>query len=128
MVEVKFLGGGQAILQTMNNTDIVYWLTWLNAGCWGVCFWWMHRISSRQDALLNQLKTQARRIETLSKEEHALIKEVHPQVGELVEGMQEVVDSVRENEENKPAGGGGNNHRHSPDPATPVRKKTNQKP
>ena len=57
----------------------------------------MHRISSRQDALLAQLKAQGRRIEALSKAEHDLIKEVHPQVGEIMEGMQEVVDSVREN-------------------------------
>lgn len=32
-----------------------------------------------------------------------LIKEVHPQVGELVEGMQEVVDSVRDKADDKPA-------------------------
>ena len=87
----------------MNGTDIVYWLTWINLVCWGICFWWMYRISSRQDALLNQLKTQGRRIETLSKAEHDLIKEVHPQVSGLVEGMQEVVDSVREKAEEKPS-------------------------
>jgi len=90
-------------MQAMNRTDIVYWLTWINAAFWGICFWWMHRISSRQDALLAQLKEQGRRIEILSKAEHELIKEVHPQVGELVEGMQEVVDSVRENAEAKPS-------------------------
>ena len=80
----------------MNGTEIVFWLAWVNLACWGVCFWWMHRISSRQNALLNQLKSQGRRVEALSKAEHDLIKEVHPQVGEPVEGMQEVVDSVRE--------------------------------
>jgi hypothetical protein len=75
----------------------------MNLVSWGVCFWWMYRISSRQDALLNQLKSQARRIESLSRAEHDLIKEVHPQVGDLVEGMQEVVDSVREKAEEKPS-------------------------
>jgi cell division protein FtsB len=87
----------------MNRTDLVYWLTWINLACWGVCFWWMRRISTRQDSFLNQLKSQGRRIETLSKAEHDLIKEVHPQVGELIEGMQEVVDSVREKTDEKPS-------------------------
>ncbi len=88
----------------MDRNNLMYWLTWLNLVCWGVCFWWMHRISSRQNAFLANLKTQGRRIETLSKAEHDLIKEVHPQVGELVEGMQEVVDSVRENSDKKASG------------------------
>ena len=83
----------------MNRDTIVFWLSWVGLGCWGLCFWWMHRISSRQDALLDQLKAQGLRIEALSKAEHDLIKEVHPQVGEIKEGMQEVVDSVRENAE-----------------------------
>jgi cell division protein FtsB len=81
----------------MNRENIVFWLTWVGLACWGLCFWWMRRISARQDALLAQLKAQGRRIEALSKAEHDLIKEVHPQVGEIKEGMQEVVDSVREN-------------------------------
>ena len=80
----------------MQRDTIVFWLTWIGLACWAVCFRWMHLISSRQDALLAQLKAQGRRIEALSKAEHDLIKEVHPQVGEIVEGMQEVVDSVRE--------------------------------
>ncbi len=57
----------------MDGDAIIYWLTWLNAVCWGVCFWWMHRISTRQDAVLNQVKEQGRRIEKLSREEHDLI-------------------------------------------------------
>lgn len=83
--------------QKMNRDTIVFYLTWIGLACWVLCFWWMRRISSRQDALLTQLKAQGRRIEALSKAEHDLIKEVHPQVGEIKEGMQEVVDSVREN-------------------------------
>jgi hypothetical protein len=81
----------------MQRDTIVFWLTWVGLACWVVCFRWMHLISSRQDALLAQLKAQARRIEALSKAEHDMIKEVHPQVGEIKEGMQKVVDSVREN-------------------------------
>jgi hypothetical protein len=94
------MGWGMVRLeQKMNRDTIVFWLTWIGLACWGVCFWWMRRISSRQDALLAQLKAQGRRIEALSKAEHDLIKEVHPQVGEIKEGMQEVVESVRENAE-----------------------------
>lgn len=83
----------------MNRDTIIFWLTWIGLACWGVCFWWMRRISSRQDAPLAQLKAQGRRIETLSKAERDLIREVHPQVGEIKVGMQEVVESVRENAE-----------------------------
>lgn len=71
------------------------YLTWLNLGCWAVCFWWMHRISSRQDLLLRQLKDQGQRIETLSREEHDLIKEVHPQVGEIKHGMNELAEVLQ---------------------------------
>ncbi len=81
----------------MSNNTINTVLTWLNLACWAACFWWMHRISSRQDIFLAELKEQGRRVEALSRAEHALIKEVHPQVGEIKEGMQEVVDAVREN-------------------------------
>ena len=85
------------ILAVMINSTLNAVLTWLNLGCWAACFWWMHRISSRQDVFLAELKEQGRRVEALSRAEHALIKEVHPQVGEIKEGMQEVVDAVREN-------------------------------
>jgi hypothetical protein len=86
-----------AIMDTMYNNTVLSFLTWLNMVCWGVCFWWMHRISSRQDVFLAELKEQGRRVEALSRAEHDLIKEVHPQVGEIKEGMQEMVDAVREN-------------------------------
>jgi len=42
--------------------------------CWPVCFWWMHRISARQNAVLKQLHEQGRRIEDVSKEEHHILK------------------------------------------------------
>jgi hypothetical protein len=66
--------------------------------CWGVCFWWMHRISSRQDALLEELREVTTRIEKLSQAEHDLIREVHPKVSEIkehVEDVKEVVSSER---------------------------------
>lgn len=48
--------------------------------CWVVCFWWMHRISSRQNAVLEQLRSQSTRIERVSSEGHELVKELHPAV------------------------------------------------
>jgi hypothetical protein len=65
--------------------------------CWGICFWWMGRISAKQNHLMDQLHEQGRRIEKLSKVEHDLIKEVHPQVGEIKEGMNEMIAVVKEN-------------------------------
>jgi len=57
----------------------------------------MHRISTKQNFLLDQLREQGKRIERLSKMEHDLIKQVHPQVGEIKEGMDEMVAAVKEN-------------------------------
>jgi hypothetical protein len=65
--------------------------------CWGVCFWWMRRLSVKQNFLLDQLREQGKRIENLSKIEHDLIKEVHPQVNEIKEGMEEMIAVVKEN-------------------------------
>ena len=62
--------------------------------CWVVCFWWMHRISSRQDAMLEELREVTRRIEKLSQAEHDLIREVHPQVNEIKEHVQDVREVV----------------------------------
>ena len=59
---------------------------------WAVCFWWMHRISSRQDAILEELHEMTTRIEKLSQSEHDLISDVHPQVSEI----KEQVENVRE--------------------------------
>ena len=66
--------------------------------CWAICFWWMHRISSRQDATLEELQEMTARIEKLSQAEHDLISDVHPQVSEIkeqVENVREVVSSER---------------------------------
>lgn len=83
----------------MNKTDFAFWLTLTGTLCWGVCFWWMHRISSTQNAFLDQLRAQGKRIEKLSRLEHDLIKEVHPQVGEIKDGMDAVIAAVKENAE-----------------------------
>ena len=62
--------------------------------CWAVCFWWMHRISSRQDAMLEELHEVTTRIEKLSRAEHDLIRDVHPQVSEIKEHVQDVREAV----------------------------------
>jgi hypothetical protein len=62
--------------------------------CWAVCFWWMHRISSRQDAMLEELHEMTKRIEKLSQAEHDLIRDVHPQVSEIKEQVQDVREVV----------------------------------
>ncbi len=80
----------------MRGELIVYWLAWLNTICWGICFWWMHRISSRQHALMIQFKEQGVRIEVISRVEHDMMKEVHPQVSEIKEGVAEVVEVARD--------------------------------
>jgi len=54
----------------------------------------MHRISSRQDAMLKELHEMTTRIEQLSEAEHDLIREVHPQVGAIKEHVENVRDAV----------------------------------
>ena len=73
---------------------IVVVLTWVGIACWCVCFWWMHRISSRQDALLQELREMTTRIEKLSQAEHDLIRDVHPKVGEIKEHVEDVREAV----------------------------------
>ncbi len=74
----------------------------LGIGCWLICFWWMHRISSRQDRLLEELRDQSRRIERLSRAEHALIKEVHPQISEIKDGVRAIVSATSAEGESEP--------------------------
>jgi len=62
--------------------------------CWAVCFWWMHRISFRQDAMLEELHEMTTRIEKLSEAEHALISDVHPKVSEIKEHVQNVKEAI----------------------------------
>ena len=73
---------------------LVLALAWIGTACWIVCFWWMHRISSRQDSLLTELNAIAQRIERVSRAEHQMIQEVHPQVGEIKEHMENVAEAV----------------------------------
>jgi hypothetical protein len=73
---------------------IVLVLTWLGIGCWGACFWWMHRISSRQESMLEELREVTQRIERLSEAEHELIRDVHPQVSEIKEHVETMKEAV----------------------------------
>ena len=70
--------------------------------CWGICFWWMRRLSIKQNYLLDQLRDQGKRIENLSRIEHDLIKEVHPQVNEIKEDMEAMMAVVKENAKASP--------------------------
>ncbi len=71
-------------------------LAWIGVLCWPVCFWWMHRISKRQDSTLLELRDVIKRIEELTKEESDLIREVHPAVENIEESVEEVADKVKE--------------------------------
>jgi predicted nucleic acid-binding Zn-ribbon protein len=73
---------------------MLFVVTWAGFGCWVVCFWWMHRISSRQDAMLKELRDVTKRIEKLSEAEHDLIRDVHPQVSEIKEHVETVKEAV----------------------------------
>jgi hypothetical protein len=73
---------------------IIVVLTWVGIGCWCVCFWWMHHISARQDALLKELHDITTRIEGLSKAEHDMIRDVHPKVHEIKEHVKDVAEAV----------------------------------
>ena len=88
----------------MDKSDFAFWPTLVGTLCWAVCFLWMYRISAKQTALLDQLHSQGKRIEKLSKLEHDLIKDVHPQVGEIKEGMDAMVAAVKETAENRAPG------------------------
>ena len=69
-------------------------LSLIGTGCWIVCFWWMHRISSRQNAVLEEVHEMTARIEKLSRAEHDLIRDVHPQVSEIKEHVENVMEFV----------------------------------
>jgi hypothetical protein len=73
---------------------VFFVVTWVGLGCWCVCFWWMHRISSRQDAVLKELHEMTQRIEQLSQAGHDLIRDVHPQVGQIKEQVETVKEAV----------------------------------
>ena len=79
----------------MDLDGLALWLGAIGTLCWIPCFWWMYHLSSKQNALIEELKEQTRRIETLSKIEHDLIKEVHPKVSEIKDGVEEVAAVVK---------------------------------
>ena len=82
---------------TLQNLDaMALVLSCVGTLCWAVCFWWMHRISSRQDALLEELHEMTTRVETLSQREHDLISEVHPQVNAIKEQVENVREAVEQ--------------------------------
>jgi hypothetical protein len=95
--------GSQNDCLIVNRNSLSFGMTVGGSVCWGICFWWMRRLSLKQNFLLDQLREQGKRIEKLSKVEHDLIKEVHPQVNEIKEGMDEMRAAVRENAKNPPA-------------------------
>jgi len=70
-------------------------VTFLDLGCWAVCFWWMYRISQRQNAMLEELQHQARSIEAVSKEEHEILKKLHPTVQKIEESVDQVKESTQ---------------------------------
>ncbi len=78
----------------MSHT-LANFVTLLDIACWAVCFWWMHRISQRQNIMLEELQEQARSIEELSREEREILKELHP----TVQKIEEDVDKVKESTE-----------------------------
>jgi hypothetical protein len=82
----------------MDQPTAGFWMAVIGTICWGVCFWWMGRISVNQNKLIDQLREQGQRIEKLSKAEHDLLtNEVHPRVGEIKEGVNKVIAAVQEN-------------------------------
>lgn len=69
-------------------------LAWIGTACWVVCFWWMRRLSSRQETMLKELDAVTKRIEQLSKDEHDLLQEVHPNVEKIKESIKDVAVAV----------------------------------
>jgi hypothetical protein len=82
---------------TVDKSTLSFLMTLGGSVCWVFCFWWMRRLSLKQNALLDRLGEQGKRIEKLSRIEHDLIKEVHPQVNQIKEGMDEMKAAAREN-------------------------------
>lgn len=79
----------------MKNAEMIpLILSWVGTSCWVVCFWWMHRLSTRQETMLKELHEVAKRIEKLSKTEHDLLREVHPVVEEIKESVEGVAEAV----------------------------------
>jgi hypothetical protein len=88
-------------ISAWKNMTAAMLLAWVGTACWAICFWWMHRISTRQEIMLKELHDVTKRIEKLSKAEHDLIKEVHPKVEEIKESVEDVSSKVSERSEGR---------------------------
>ena len=75
-------------------------LEFVGTACWIGCFWWMYRLSARQDAMLQELHKVMKRIEELSKAEHDILREVHPSVEKIKESVKDVAVAVSEDAKN----------------------------
>lgn len=67
----------------------------IGTACWPICFWWMHRISARQENLIKELHEVTGRIERLTREEHKLIRDVEPAVKDIKESVERVAADHR---------------------------------
>jgi hypothetical protein len=78
----------------MNHPELIaLGLGWVGIACWMACFWWMHRLSSRQETI-ERAPRNDHRIEHLSQAEHDLMRDVHPQVSEIKAHVENVADAV----------------------------------
>jgi hypothetical protein len=77
-----------------NVQTVALTLAWVGTACWVVCFWWMHRLSSRQETMLRELHDVTKRIEELSKAEHDMLQDVHPTVEKIKESVKDVAVAV----------------------------------
>ena len=78
----------------LNVQSVALVLAWVGTGCWVVCFWWMHRLSSRQEAMLQELHEVMKRIKELSQAEHDMLQEVHPNVEKIKKSVEGVAEAV----------------------------------
>jgi hypothetical protein len=62
-------------------------LSVLSALCWPVCFWWMHRISVKQNTLLARLRKETEEVRKISEAEHELVQKIEPKVAEVAEKL-----------------------------------------
>ena len=94
LLRAQLFMAGQRFILLKDMPRLYDFLTMADIACWCLCFWWMHRISSRQDAVLDQLRNQTERIEKISQEQHAMLTEVHPNVESIQKTVDEVSDDV----------------------------------
>ena len=80
--------------RSFDAPTVAFILGWVGTACWAVCFWWMHRISQRQNIVLEALQEQAHSIEELSREEREILKELHPTVQKIDENVDKVKEST----------------------------------